>query len=279
MLEIHQQKGEVVEDVDRGELVGEFEAVEQCRLALEQADITEVQVAVAAPHLSCCAPLVEQGADGNEPLQGFLADFINAIRVKPGVQRLSETAMVGLNDRRQRRCPAVIKASFGHQVEVGDLAGELVHQRRAQSAGLGEGVEQQCLLEASHDHEPIDRRLVCREADSPIRHTGKCAHFEIELGRGAAVPGELGLAGHPAPFCAAEIEVGIFHCALEFVGAVPGEEHKRGVSFDDIDPLHRRSVRGGRAQKIDDVALIIGHCRAGTARVLLPQIAGKSGAT
>ena len=69
MLEIHQQKGEVIKDVDRSELVGEFEAIEQGRLALEQADIAEMQVAVAAPHFSRCAPPVEQGADGSEPLQ------------------------------------------------------------------------------------------------------------------------------------------------------------------------------------------------------------------
>jgi hypothetical protein len=76
--------------------------------------------------------------------------------------------MVGLYDCGQRRCPAVVEAWFGRHMEIGDLAGELVHQRRAQSAGLGERVEQQCLLEAPHDHEPIDRRPIFGEAHSPI---------------------------------------------------------------------------------------------------------------
>ena len=69
VLQIHQQKGKVIEDVDRSELVGEFEAIEQGRLSLEQADIAEMQIAVAAPHFSRCASSVEQGADGSEPLQ------------------------------------------------------------------------------------------------------------------------------------------------------------------------------------------------------------------
>jgi hypothetical protein len=50
--------------------------------------------------------------------------------------------MVGLYDRGQRRCPAALNASFGRPMEISEMAGELVHQRRAQSADRGEGVEQ-----------------------------------------------------------------------------------------------------------------------------------------
>ena len=69
MFEVHQQKGEVVKDVDRGKLLGEFEAIEQGRSVLEEADIAEVQVAMAQPDLALGAPPVEHGADGGEPLQ------------------------------------------------------------------------------------------------------------------------------------------------------------------------------------------------------------------
>jgi hypothetical protein len=42
VFEIHQQKREVIEDVDTSELVREFEAIEQSRPTFEQADIAEV---------------------------------------------------------------------------------------------------------------------------------------------------------------------------------------------------------------------------------------------
>jgi len=58
VFEIHQQKREIIEDVDRSKLVREFEAIEQSWPAFEQADIAEVQVAMAAPHFSCCGPPV-----------------------------------------------------------------------------------------------------------------------------------------------------------------------------------------------------------------------------
>ena len=69
MFEIHQQKGEVVKDVDRGQLLGEFEAIEQSRPLLEEADIAHVQIAVAAPDLALGAASIEHGADDGEPLQ------------------------------------------------------------------------------------------------------------------------------------------------------------------------------------------------------------------
>src|SRR6266567_2808670 len=52
MLQVHQQEGEIIEDVDAGEFLGEFEAVEQYRLTVEQADVPQVKIAVAASHFS-----------------------------------------------------------------------------------------------------------------------------------------------------------------------------------------------------------------------------------
>ena len=69
VLEIHQEKSEIIENVDRSELVREFEAIEEGRPALEEADIAEMQVAVATPHFSSGGPPVEQGSDRGEPLQ------------------------------------------------------------------------------------------------------------------------------------------------------------------------------------------------------------------
>ena len=59
MLQIHQQKGEIVQNVDAGESVREFEAIEQGWLAVDQADVAQMQIAVAAADLSRSAAFVE----------------------------------------------------------------------------------------------------------------------------------------------------------------------------------------------------------------------------
>jgi len=50
--------------------------------------------------------------------------------------------MVGLYDCRERFCAAAIVLSLRDCVEIGNMAGELVHQARAQPAGLSQRIEQ-----------------------------------------------------------------------------------------------------------------------------------------
>jgi hypothetical protein len=76
--------------------------------------------------------------------------------------------MVSLSNGGQCRRAAVIKASFGRSVEIGDMVRELVHQGHAQPAGFGEVVEQQRLIKAPHHYDPIDGRTIVREADAAI---------------------------------------------------------------------------------------------------------------
>ena len=48
--QVHQREGEIVEDVAGGDVGVERDRVEQGRLAVDQRDVAQVQVAVAAPH-------------------------------------------------------------------------------------------------------------------------------------------------------------------------------------------------------------------------------------
>ena len=97
---------------------------------------------MATPHFSFCAPPVEQPANGREPLQRTRPDLIDAFRSKAGLAGCHEATMVRLCDVGQRRRAAVIKPSFGQCMEIGNMVCELVHQKYAQPARLGEGVEQ-----------------------------------------------------------------------------------------------------------------------------------------
>ena len=214
---------------------------------------------MAATHLACCAPPVEQPANGREPLQRTRADLVNAFRGKAGALGCHQTAVVRLYGIGQRRGTAVIKPPFGLRMEIGDMARQLVHQRYAQPAGLSEGVEQRRLLEAQHDHDPIDRWTIGCKADFSVRHATECSDFEIERRRRTAVQKKLGFAGPPTVLRCGEVQVRIFYGTLKLIGAVAGEEHQRHMRFNDIDPLYCRPIGGWLAQKRDNVLLIIRH--------------------
>src|SRR6516225_524233 len=154
--------------------------------------------------------------------------------------------MVRLDDSGQRCGAALTGPRFGCLMERRDMVSELVHQGRIQSVGLGELVEQRRLIEAAHHHDPIDDATLGTKTDLSIRSVGQRSDLQIKLRRRASVEHELGLARYPALFRGREVKVRKFYCKFEFVSAVAGKKNQRHMSFDDVDLLNSRSVRGGR---------------------------------
>ena len=60
--QVHQQEGEVVENVARSNDVAEFDGIEQNRLAVDQHDIAEMKVAMDAANEAAPAALAQQAA-------------------------------------------------------------------------------------------------------------------------------------------------------------------------------------------------------------------------
>ena len=58
--QIHQQKGEIVKHVARGDAIVEFDGVEQHRLAIDQDDIAEMQVTMAAANKTGALARIQQ---------------------------------------------------------------------------------------------------------------------------------------------------------------------------------------------------------------------------
>src|SRR6516165_8293172 len=160
--------------------------------------------------------------------------------------------MVRLDDSGQRRGAALTGPRFGCLMERRDMVGELVHQGRIQSVGLGELVEQRRLIEAAHHHDPIEHATLGTKADLSIRSAGQRSDLQIKLWCRAAIEHELGLAGYPALFRGREVKVRKFYRAFELVTAVAGEKNQRHMGFYDVDPRDCRSVGGGPTQKIND---------------------------
>ena len=60
LAEIHEQEGEIVEHVDRGERIVELDGVEQNGLALDLDDVAQVEIAVTVAHIASARPRFEQ---------------------------------------------------------------------------------------------------------------------------------------------------------------------------------------------------------------------------
>ena len=60
-IEVHEQEGEVVEHVDGGQRLAELQGVERHRHAVDQHDVAEVQIAVAAADAAGVAALRSAG--------------------------------------------------------------------------------------------------------------------------------------------------------------------------------------------------------------------------
>src|SRR6516225_10483655 len=60
MHHVHQQERQIVEHIDRREVLRKFKAVKQCGTTIEQADIAKVQVAVTAAYPSSIAATIKQ---------------------------------------------------------------------------------------------------------------------------------------------------------------------------------------------------------------------------
>ena len=78
-IEIHEQEGEVIEHVDGGQRLAELEGVERHRHVVDQHDVAEVQIAMAAAHAAGIAARDEQRLGALEGGDETLGDVGMAI--------------------------------------------------------------------------------------------------------------------------------------------------------------------------------------------------------
>ena len=110
--QVHQQEGNVVGQIDRGDGIGKLDAVEQLRPAVHEDDIAEMHVAVAAAHKAVVPPLLEEGRElGKDSAAGF-RQFSPRAGIK-GRRVGSHVAVVFLDHRRKIFGTAEIPADRG----------------------------------------------------------------------------------------------------------------------------------------------------------------------
>jgi hypothetical protein len=68
--QVHQQKRQIVEDVDAGERIAELNAIERRWATVEETHIPQMEVTMAAPDFSCIAPSIKELSDRRNPVEG-----------------------------------------------------------------------------------------------------------------------------------------------------------------------------------------------------------------
>ncbi len=122
-------------------VVGEFEAVEQQGLAVDEADVAQMQVAVAAAHLAGGPAPFEQPSRRLHAGEPFFADPGDRPRREARLLRRHQAALVGLGNLDQRFSAAQAGARLGRRVEAGDVVGERIHQPGPEPARGGQRIE------------------------------------------------------------------------------------------------------------------------------------------
>ncbi len=251
MAEVHEQEGEVVEGVDRGQRRVELEAVEQHRAAVQLHDVAEMQVAVAVADEARAPPLLEQLALALEQGAGALVQLLDQGGLEDPAGERSEVQGIAVDHLAHAGMAALVRSAPGLLVEPGDLGGERIDRCDRQLAALCDPVEQRRLVEAAHLEQPLDRPAAAFERVAAVLgpvHADKAA---IEHGRGPAIELELGLEGAAPLGRTGKIEKAVADRALHLVGALADQEDHRRVRRDALDLGIRQAVGRALAQGVD----------------------------
>ena len=243
--EIHQREGEIVENVAGGDVGIEFDRVEQHRLAVDDRDVAQVQIAVAAAHVALLAARDEQRPDRGERF----ARLARQRRRSRGIEQIGPRARTRPRSDRDRstservaRSPSRVGA---RSCERWIARASLRTNSRGQAAALGDLVERRVLVEAAHMRRPFHD--FAGAADRQARALARDGHdVEIDARRVFAVDLDLRLAGGAALFQRREIEERQADRAPDLVDVVAGEKDDRALG---VDPLHRSGEAVCRARR------------------------------
>ena len=182
--------------------------------------------------------------------------LVDLITAEAGTARGCEAAILHLGKFGHLRRAAALNTPLGGGVKLGNMVGELIHHLPIEATRLGEGIEQQRLIETPHHDDPIESLAVRREADSAVGPSEEAPNLLIKRRRGAPVEDQLGLAGAPPEIRGRKVEIGVRYRALQLEDTLACDKNQRSMRFDDLDAIHSRTIGGRILQEGDDVPLI-----------------------
>jgi hypothetical protein len=148
VVQVHQKEGEVVEGIAGAEAFVEFERVEGHRTAVEENEVGEMQIAVAAPDVPFRRAPCQERRDPLEGLTRLPGERFEQFGAKLGAHP-GEDAAQFLDDLADKVGP-VLGQHLGPGVVVGDGGPEVAGKGIVEPARLGDPVELGVGREAAH---------------------------------------------------------------------------------------------------------------------------------
>ena len=251
-------------DIDAGEVVVEFDGVEQRWLVVEQHDVPQVQIAMALPHGSARASPIQHGSPG---IDGAFAHRGHGSRRSQVDQRSRgfERPGIVVHDRAHGVGTAALWRGCRLCVECRDAIRELQGQAAGNAASHGEAVEQPILRKALHHHHPLDGGALTAERQPAVGAASHRHDVHVQPRRRAPVEPKLDFTGATPQFQRRVIEERVTDRSLHLVCARAGEEHAGAVRVNALD---RRPawIAGRIGEPPEDRGLLVadGHCHVMT---------------
>ena len=259
MQQVHEQEGEIVQGVGRGQRLVELQAVEQHRPALEQDDVGQ-----DADRRGSGAPGRSAGAARADPA-ALPARRGNA---RSGARLRSAPKIASGSAAKSSALPSItsrIPAWPPYSVRTAACAwnAAISSARSSTIAGVscaarGDAIEQRLLIEPRHLEQPFDRLPGSGQRQPIAIGAGHRHEAPIQHRRGPPVQRELGLERTSAPIERGEVEEAVADRALHLVCALADQEHVRGMGRDPLDLGAGQAVAAAVAEEREHVLLRIG---------------------
>ncbi len=166
--EVHEQKGEIVEDIAGADQRAEFDGVEQDRSALDHRDIAEMKIAMDAPDETAPAALDQEGPDA--PIDGAArAPQRFHLCGREELRRLAERGDVLGHIGAHRVDPRLRLDRRRPRVRGRHDAAQEVGQRGVDASLIRQMIEGERLVEAAHLDRPFDRLAAAPERVRSVR--------------------------------------------------------------------------------------------------------------
>ena len=233
MPQVHQQESKVVKNIDGRERFVELKAIEQGRHAIDQADVAQDEIAVAAPDLSGSPTLLKTSRVPPERLSEQIREITRSL---PADQRcISEPPVIDVENGGDASGATVGEAHRCALVQSRDLTGQLRHELGCKDAVPSHGVEESVLSEPSHLDDRINQWSRPSEDQAAVNLARDSPHAKVQMGRGAPVELDFSLARGEPFFRGRKVEVRVLHGAFQFERAITGQEDQGGMRRDELD--------------------------------------------
>ncbi len=242
--EIHDGERKIVEYIDRRDRRIELDRIEQDGFLLDQHDVRQMQVAVATPHISLSAALLQQSANAGKCVERRFPEIIDVIRGEAGGR--SERRVIASDKGRDRFDPGFGRHRWRDGVGGRDLLGDGVNETAFRLAGFRQMIDGLALVETSHFNRIFNRRTVSADAQRSIVSLRDGDDTTVDLRREPVVDVHLLMAGSfPLRQCRV-IEIWKADGALDLQRPGAFQKNRRRMRIDAMDMRMGFGVRQKR---------------------------------